>query len=381
MVTVIPFLSPLLRLIKTPEGAIFAHSRVYLLWLLAGLPVSAINNVVTAELRAFGDSLTPTIFLIVSAVVNIGLNVACIVFLSMGVEGVAIATVASQLVSGVGAYLYCYRKFPQLAPPWHEWRNLARTYWAHLRVALPMALQFMGTAVGFVLLQSALNILGKNAINAYTVGCKTEQFLGTPMAAFGMAVSTFVAQNYGAGLYDRIRGGMRQITVFSLSATAVICVMMVLGARLSVDLLMEGAPGALYADVSLYLKISAALYFFLSLIYIHRNALQGMGRAIVPLFSGVMELIARVLCSLFVIHTVKTTIETYGTLNPLEALAGQADAVAACAHRAFLGVAFTNPLAWVASELLLVAFFFLAMRDLKRMSVSGSLPGDRPSRS
>ena len=281
MATAIPLLSPLLRLIKTPEGAIFANSRIYLLWLLAGLPVAAFNNIVTAMIRALGDSLTPTIFLVVSAVVNIALNVACIVFLGMGVEGVAIATVVAQLVSSLGSYFYCYRKFPQLAPPWREWRNSAKTYWAHLRVALPMALQFMGTAVGFVLLQSALNTLGKNAINAYTVGNRTELFLGTPMGAFGLAVSTFVAQNYGAGLFDRIRKGIRQITAFSLSATAVLCLVMATGSGLAVDLLLKNAPAEIYPDVALYLRVCAVLYVFLSLIYIHRNALQGLGRAIV----------------------------------------------------------------------------------------------------
>ena len=364
MAIVIPLLPYFLGLLKTPEGEIFEDSKRYLLILFLGLPISAVANVVATSIRAFGDSLTPTFSLIVSAVLNVGLNILFIIHLGMGVEGVALATVIAQLFATATIFAIGIRKHPQLAPGFKYWKNELISYWNHLRIAIPMALQFQGTAIGFVMLQSALNIMGKDTINTYTIGFRTEQLLGSTFASIGAAVATFVAQNYGAGLYSRIRQGIKQITIVVIALTAIASFILAFGSEIATNLFLDEASPELYPKVKMYLRVSAVLYICLTLLYVHRNTLQGLGKAFVPLVSGIMELIARVCCSLYVIHIVNETKELFGTVNPTEAAANVVEKVTASYNSAFWGISLANPLSWLLAEIVLIVAYIVAMRRL-----------------
>lgn len=364
MAIVIPLLPYFLGLLKTPEGEIFEDSKRYLLILFLGLPISAVANVVATSIRAFGDSLTPTFSLIVSAVLNVGLNILFIIKLGMGVEGVALATVIAQLFATATIYAIGIRKHPQLAPGFKYWKNELISYWNHLRIAIPMALQFQGTAIGFVMLQSALNIMGKDTINTYTIGVRTEQFLGSLFAAIGASIATFVAQNYGAGLYSRIRLGIKQITIVIVILTVLASLILTFGSEVAINLFLDEASPELYPKVKMYLRVSAVLYICLTLLYVHRNTLQGLGKAFVPLVSGIMELIARVCCSLYVIQVVKETKALFGTIDPLEAAADVVEKVTASYNSAFWGISLANPLSWLLAEVVLIVAYIVAMRRL-----------------
>lgn len=227
-----------------------------------------------------------------------------------------------------------------------------------------MALQFQGTAIGFVMLQSALNIMGKDTINTYTIGVRTEQFLGSLFAAIGASIATFVAQNYGAGLYSRIRLGIKQITTVIVILTVLASLILTFGSEVAINLFLDEASPELYPKVKMYLRVSAVLYICLTLLYVHRNTLQGLGKAFIPLVSGIMELIARVCCSLYVIHMANEAKELFGTINPSEAAADVVEKVSASYNSAFLGISFANPLSWLLAEIVLVFAYVVAIRKL-----------------
>lgn len=350
MATVIPNIAAVLSLLETPTGIIFEGAKLYLLYLFWGLPITAVHNFVTSELRALGDSLTPTIFMIISAVLNVGLNYSFIVHFGMGVEGVAIATVAAQAVSTVGSLIVANKKFPFFTSPFKYWINSFRTYWQHLRIALPLALQFISIAVGFVTLQGALNSIGKVAINSYTVGVKTEQFLGTTLTALSVAVATFVAQNYGAGLFDRIKKGVIQSTFAAIGFTLLSVILMLLGPRIAVDVFLEEPEHEIYGIVSRYLFISAVFYICIGMLYVHRSMLQGLGYARILFICGLCELIARLSCSAYVFNIVKN--------------AGDAGLTPLLRDNAFLAISLANPLSWLFAEIAVLVVFIPAYRNL-----------------
>ncbi len=395
-ILIVAFLDPLLRMINTPDGEIFHHTKLYLLILFLGLPITAFNNIIAAELRALGDSITPTIFMAVSAVVNVGLNIVFIIWLKMGVDGVAYATIISQLASGLGSYIVGSRNYKELTPPLPAWFNKLSFFWEHLRLGIPMSLQFMGTGIGFVVLQAALNSIGKDAINAASICGRVEGLLGTPISAIGTAVATFVAQNYGAKAYDRIRNGVNHITIVSLAITAVMALIFVFGSELAVNIFMSDANPVIRENVRYFMRVSASLFLFLALIYIHRNTLQGLGYATVPFLSGIVELIARITCSLGIFKIVSDGKAQFGTINTAELLknnklldieklsdatyemiqgalanapteiADKANAIQGLIEQAYPYVAFANPSSWFFAELLLGFFFIREMRKLKR---------------
>lgn len=366
MASLLPLLDPLLRIMKMPEGEIFSLGRTYLFFLLLGLPTNALNNVAFASVRSFSDSVTPLVFGIVSSVSNIMLNVALIIFLGMGVEGVAIATIVSQIIAGIGPILWCKRKFPELVPAKTDFLSVDfRWIWAHLRISIPMALQFLGTAIGFLVLQSALNSLGEDAINSYNIGFRTEQLLAIPVSVIGLSMATFVAQNYGAGKFDRIRRAVKSATILSLSFAAAITATMVFASSAAVKIFLgEGCGSSVFRMTETYLRIAASFFFFLSLLYLHRNTLQGMGKAFVPFLGGIMELAARIGCSLYALSITGMAISEYGSVFSKNADAGFSGSASALYDKAFVAISFANPASWIACEILLFVFFVLAMKKL-----------------
>ena len=202
------FCAPILRLLNTPDD-IFMHAYNYIVIIFAGIPTVFLYNIVSGIIRSLGDSKTPVYFLVLSSVINIVLDFILIIYAKMGVAGAGIATVISQLVSGVGCTIYMYKKFDILKANRQE--NVVRKrYVVNLcYIGVPMGLQYSITAIGSTILQAAVNGLGSSYVAAMTAGSKMFNFTCCPFDALGSTMATYGGQNIGAGKIDRLGKGIR----------------------------------------------------------------------------------------------------------------------------------------------------------------------------
>ena len=202
------FCAPILRLLNTPDD-IFMHAYNYIVIIFAGIPTVFLYNIVSGIIRSLGDSKTPVYFLVLSSVINIVLDFILIIYAKMGVAGAGIATVISQLVSGVGCTIYMYKKFDILKANRQE--NVVRKrYVVNLcYIGVPMGLQYSITAIGSTILQAAVNGLGSSYVAAMTAGSKMFNFTCCPFDALGSTMATYGGQNVGAGKIDRLGKGIR----------------------------------------------------------------------------------------------------------------------------------------------------------------------------
>ena len=181
---------------------------VYIRTIFAGIPFTLLYNVTSALMRALGDSKRPLYFLLVASVLNIGLDLACIIVFNMGVFGAAFATVFSQAVAGIGSLLYIVRHYPELRWNKEEGRISAPHCAKLCSMGIPMGLQCSITAIGSVVLQGAVNGLGSDIVAAQTAGGKAAQFLSVPLESIGTAMTTYTSQNMGAKDLGRVNRGV-----------------------------------------------------------------------------------------------------------------------------------------------------------------------------
>lgn len=206
---------PLLRLIHTPED-ILGDAVAYISVIYAGIAATMMYNLLACLLRAVGDSKSPLYFLIISSLLNIALDVVFVRFTPMGVTGAALATVISQLVSGLLCIVYIWKKYPILHLSKKDFKVPKAMYRRHLNIGLPMAFQFSITAIGTVVVQGALNLFGTAKIAAFTAASKAEQLVTQPALTFGVAMATYSGQNLGAGKTERIKEGVSKCTILTL---------------------------------------------------------------------------------------------------------------------------------------------------------------------
>lgn len=292
---------PLLKMINTPDDVI-DQAYSYIVIIFAGIGATVLYNMLACILRAIGDSKTPLYFLMISSVLNICLDLLFIVNFEMGVGGAALATVVSQGVSGLMCLVYIYKKFPILHLARKDFKWDAKLAWKHLAIGLPMAFQFSITAIGVIVLQGALNLFGSQKMAAYTAASKVEQLLSQPANTFGVTMANYCGQNLGAGRIDRVRKGVVQASFLSLSfAVFGMLIMTLFGADLAhlfikADTVAEVEEIISYAMQ--YLRMATLFYPFLFMIFIYRNAMQGIGQSLLPLLAGVLELVTRTVVAL-----------------------------------------------------------------------------------
>ena len=202
----VAFCRPILQLMQTPEN-IIDDAYTYIVYYFAGIPATYLYNLVSGVIRSMGDSKTPLIFLALAAFVNIGLDLLLIIVFPMGVAGAALATVISQAFSGIACVIYSKRRFEILHTDEEE-RKVNKGYMKTLcGMGVPMGLQYSITAIGSVILQSAVNTLGSNAVASMTAGSKIGMFFCCPYDALGSTMATYGGQNVGAKKLDRLSGG------------------------------------------------------------------------------------------------------------------------------------------------------------------------------
>ena len=294
IITIIALLikNPLLKLMNTPEN-IFGYADTYTTIIFIGIFTQTAYNMAAGILRALGDSKTPLYFLIISSVLNILLDLVFIINFNMGVGGAAYATVIAQGLSAILCLIYSYKKFNVLRLRKEDFKVDKSYYKTHLKISIPMALQFSVTAIGIIIVQAAVNVFGSSVIASYTASSKVLQLVMQPLISFGVTIATYAGQNLGAKNYDRIIYGMKIMDRVSIVTSLIAGAILVLFGKYFVMLFMENPTPEMIGYTQEVLNYAAAFMIFLGFIFIYRNVLQGMGESFMPMMVGVFELIAR----------------------------------------------------------------------------------------
>lgn len=326
---------PILELMQTPAD-IIDLSYHYIVVIFAGIPAIMLYNILSAYLRSLGDSITPVIFLVLSAGLNIGLDLLFIVTFHWGVFGAAFATVLSQAVSGILCLILIIKKFDLLHLKREDWK-LDWGYSRYLLImGLPMGLQYSITAIGSVILQASVNTLGSTAVASMTAGSKISMFVVCPFDALGSTMATFGGQNVGAGRLDRLGRGLRSAVILGAIYSALILVVLIFFGRDLILLFVSAKEAAVIAQAKQFLVTNAAFYLMLALVNIVRFLIQGMGFSGFAVFAGVFEMVARTLVGLVFVPIFGFT--------------------AAC---------FASPLAWIFADCFLIPAFFHCRKKLQ----------------
>lgn len=328
---------PLLQLIHTPEE-LYADAVLYIRIIFLGIPATVLYNYASSVLRAMGDSQHPFYFLLAASVLNIGLDYLLIVSMGMGVDGAALATVLSQLLSGgLCAFWFFTRTAKQEELTFRGQSSLLSA--GHCKrlayIGFPMGFEYSVSAIGAVIMQDAINLLGSTAVAAQTAGEKIRQMFTLPMESVGMAMATYVGQNHGAHRTDRIKQGIKDGCMIQLTYCVAAWVVIFFVKPYAVGLVLGDADPAVTAGAIQYLAIMSMLFCFHGLLMIFRNTLQGLGYSVQAIISGVGELIGRSLGGLLAVKT----------------------------GLGYVGICLSNPFAW---GLAMLYCMFMVRRVLKR---------------
>lgn len=328
---------PLLQLIHTPEE-LYADAVLYIRIIFLGIPATVLYNYASSVLRAMGDSQHPFYFLLAASVLNIGLDYLLIVSMGMGVDGAAIATVLSQLLSGgLCTFWFFTRTAKQEELTFRGQSSLLSA--GHCKrlayIGFPMGFEYSVSAIGAVIMQDAINLLGSTAVAAQTAGEKIRQMFTLPMESVGMAMATYVGQNHGAHRTDRIQQGIKDGCTIQLTYCVAAWVVIFFVKPYAVGLVLGDADPAVTAGAIQYLAIMSTLFCFHGLLMIFRNTLQGLGYSVQAIISGVGELIGRSLGGLLAVKT----------------------------GLGYVGICLSNPFAW---GLAMLYCMFMVRRVLKR---------------
>ncbi len=291
------FTPQILHLLNTPDN-IFREAYDYLFIIFLGIPFTMLYNILSSILRAVGDSRTPFIFLVVSTVLNILMDIIFIINFGMGVKGASIATITAQAISGILCGIVIIKKFEILRIR-KENKVLDRNHFLRLiSMGVPMGLQFSITAIGSMVMQAANNSLGSVYVSGFTAGMKIKQLAMCPFDALSNAVATFAGQNYGAGNFKRIRKGLWEGIAMGISYGVLIGVVLYFFGRDMSMMFVEASETEVLDAAGLYLARLGMFYWSLGILNVARMTTQGLGFAGRTIFSGMMEMIARIIMAL-----------------------------------------------------------------------------------
>ena len=282
-----------LRWMNVP-AEIFTDAYWYTLICISGLIISNFYNLLANVIRALGDSLTPLYALIIASVMNIILALIFILKLGWGVPGSAVALILSQGISGLLCVVYIKLKMPLLHLSGADWKfskNDLSFAVEHLKVGLPTSLQFAIIGISILIIQAVCNSFGADVIASFTASLRIEQIAILPMITFGVALS--VAQNFGAKYYSRVRTGVKKASFINFILSVIMAFVMYFWGSDLVRLFIGSGNDNVVKLAHSYLTISSLFYFFIAQIFIYRNALQGLGRPVIPLLSSIGELVVR----------------------------------------------------------------------------------------
>ena len=286
----------ILHLLSTPDD-IYVDAYEYLLVIFLGIPFTLLYNLLSNILRAVGDSKTPFLFLAISTVLNIVLDLFCIIVLKWGCAGAAIATITAQAISGILCFVYIRKKIPMLRLSKENYVVKASGVRTMLVMGVPMGLQYSITAIGSMVMQSANNELGSVYVSATAASMRIKQFLMCPFDAIATAVSVFCGQNLGAGKADRIKKGIKQGVFAGVTYGLVAGFIMIFAGRMLTLIFVNREAVAVLDAAEKYLRCMGYFFWSLGILNVCRLTTQGLGFSGRAVFSGMTEMIARILVS------------------------------------------------------------------------------------
>lgn len=328
---------PILKWMKTPDNIIQgAYDYIYVIFL--GIPITYLYNLLSGIIRSLGDSKTPVYFLILSSLINIVLDIVSIKYMNMGVAGPAWATVIAQGISGILCLVYMYKKFEILHIKKNEWKWDTHYVKILLYMGVPMGLQYSITAIGSVILQTAVNSLGSMAVAAVTAGSKVSMFFCCPFDALGGTMATYAGQNVGAKKIERIGQGMKAAIIIGFAYSVIAFVVLSLfGDKIGL-LFLDADEVQILGQVHEFLIVNSLFYMALTLVNVVRFCIQGMGFSAFAILAGVCEMIAR-------------SVMGFGLVPLL----------------GYTAVCYASPLAWIMADVFLIPAYIICIKRLKKM--------------
>ena len=329
------FLRPFLKIMNVPD-IILEDSYNFMAVLTGGMVMIVFFNLLSGFIRAVGDSKTPLYFLIFSTILNVFFNFILIYYCKLGVVGSALGTVSAITIAVVLCLFYMNKKFPVMRLQKTDWIVDKKFMKEHLIVAIPMAVQFSVLSLSLMIIQSVCNSFGPDVIAAFTAALRIEQLATQPLLALGISMATYAAQNWGAGKLARIRKGVRIAALISFGIAIFISLSVRFIGSEMISVFIKDKNPLIIEIGKEYLRISTYYYFFLGMIFVFRNTLQGMGKTMIPLAGSCVELAMRSFAAIYLAKII-----------------------------GYKGVFYAGPIAWIGAAVVVVIGYFVIIRNLK----------------
>lgn len=323
---------PILQWMQTPED-ILQDAYDYMFVVLLGTAATVFYNMISNILRALGDSRTPLVYLVLTSLLNVVLDILFIVPLGMGVAGAAWATVLSQLLSAVCCTISGLKHFEVMHPKREDFIHLWPDAAAHLKLGFPMAFQMSVMCIGQLAMQASVNAIGSAAVAGYTAATKADQVSVLINNAMITAISTYVAQNFGAHNMERIKKGVRASLIQTEALNLLMCVGMLLLRRPIVYLFISSPSAEIISFSNGYINVVAPCYFMLGVLAVYRTAVQSMQNTAAPFSACMVELVMRIGCTMLL------------TL-----------------WLGYYGVCIASPLAWLGACAIVIPAYYITLR-------------------
>ena len=321
---------------NTPSD-IIKDAYAYIFVIFLGIPVIYLYNLLSGIIRSLGDSKSPLVFLIISSLLNIVLDLIFILTFHMGVAGAAWATVISQGISGILCFVYMKKKYEILKLSKEECQIDKKCMLKLCNMGIPMGLQYSITAIGSIIMQTAVNTLGSMYVASMTAAMKVSLFFCCPFDAMGSTMSTYSGQNLGAGELGRVTKGMISCCIIGFVYSIIgFGILFLFGSKIAL-LFLDANETTILNNAQLVLTINSAFYFPLALVNIVRFTIQGLGFSKLAVLAGVCEMFARAVVGM-------VFVPKFG----------------------FIGACFANPVAWICADIFLIPAYIGVMKLLRR---------------
>ncbi|WP_026662127.1 MATE family efflux transporter [Butyrivibrio proteoclasticus] len=331
------FCKQILVVMRTPDS-ILTYAYKYIIVIFLGIPATYMYNLLSATIRALGDSKHPVQYLIIGSVANIAFDLLFILVFHWGIFGAAFATVVSQLIAGTLCLLYIVRKIDILRLSKVDWQTDKSHFLILLNMGVPMGLQYSITAIGSVILQTAINGLGEDAVTAVTTASKVSMFFCIPFDALGSTMATYGGQNVGAKKLDHLTMGLRAaVKIGSIYSILAFVVLAFFGRNFAM-IFLDASEVTCLDNAHLFLIYNSLFYIPLALVNIVRFLIQGMGYSMFAVLAGVMEMIGRSLVAVLLVP-----------------------------HLGFTAICLASPVAWILADAFLIPAFITVRNKLQRI--------------
>lgn len=337
----VTFCRELLELMQTPHEIIDgAYSFIVIIY--GGITGFVMLQMQSNLLRALGDSKMPTVIQATTLCINILLEPVAIILLGLGIPGAAGATIVSLIIGNIICFVYIKKKVPLLHVKKEDWKFDKKVIIEHLKIGLPMGFQSSIIAIGAVVLQMALNGLGPIAVASFAAAHRVDGIAVMPMMSFGVAIAAYTAQNFGAKKFDRINAGVKKTIMMSCSFSIAVAIFNILFGAEIIRLFVGEGQEQIVEYGRLFLITTGVSYWILSLLFIFRFTLQGLGKSFIPTLTSAIELLMRVAAAIFLVD-----------------------------YWGYFGACLANPMAWIGACIPVAIAFFIIEKNLKRFTESG----------